>query len=128
MTINFSTQCRGTAERRIGNSSRSNRCRRMTTSLTFYCPQHRYQNRSNCPVLVIGTSLKAAREYAKLIRLDDYVVASEEKHLLGIRIRGIFCTPGYLDREINNKEKNQVNFSLYYEAMDSMYHRELPKG
>lgn len=128
MGISYSAQCKGTVERRAGNSRRSERCRRMTTSLTYYCPQHQYQMRSNCPIVVIGTSLKSAGDYAKLIRLDDYILASEEKHVEGIRIRGILCTPGYLERELNNKEKRQINFSVFYEAMENFYYNEMPKG
>lgn len=124
----ISTQCKGAAERRAGNFNTTHRCRRMTTSVHGYCPQHAYQFMANCPIVVIGTSLKAARQYAKLMRLDDYVPVAEEKHLYALRIRGIICTPGYLDRELNNKEHNKVNFSIYYEAIENLYYREAVKG
>lgn len=124
----FSNQCKGTAERRAGTFNTTHRCRRMTTSVTGYCPQHAYQFMSNCPTVVIGTSVKAARQYAKLMRLDDYVPAAEEKHVEGLRIRGIICTPAYLERELKNKEKNKVNFRVFYEAMERLSYHETVRG
>lgn len=48
------------------------------------------------PVLVIGTTNEAAEEYAKILRLDDYIVQNTLDKIQGIRMRAIVVTPGFI--------------------------------
>ena len=126
--LSMATQCKGKVQTKTGRRN-FGRCRRMTTHLSYYCPQHRHQMADEYPTLVIGTSIEAARQYAKLLRLNDYILASSPGHVQGIRIRALMCTPAYLNREMSKKDcGDEENFEAYYLALQSFYYYSVPRG